>query len=584
MKEIARLRFNIFTADQALPVKYATVFVTNANTNESYNLITNENGDTDDLIVTAPDVSTTFDPYYSGTPYSVFNAVIKAEGYTPVKINGIQVFANETAIQPVEMVPRPVNARFSDVADVYNIPPNALKLTYPNYQEYNNYSPRVLKEPIIPEYITVHLGRPDNSSARNVTVPFTDYIKNVASSEIYPTWPENSLRANIYAQISIALNRIYTEWYRSRGYSFDITNSTSYDQYFVYGRNIFENISRIVDEIFNTYIRKQGTINPYYAEYCNGTTVTCKGMSQWGTVSLAENGYTPLEILRYYYGNNVELHTTNNIQSIQSSYPGTPLKLGTVSDAVITISNQLNRIRKNYPAVPEIKNVSSTYTTEVQDAVKAFQKIFNLSTDGIVGPATWNKISYIYVSVKKLAELSSEGETTVLPDTPPCNTIKLYSTGDYVKLAQYFLSVISNYNFNVSPVSIDGIFGPKTQESVINFQKAYGLNPDGIIGCKTWNALYSVYMGIAKTTGLALKYPGHLLKVGSRGANVELIQNYLNTISDHQPSISKVAADGIFGEKTKNAVIQFQKIYNLEPDGIVGEKTWNKIIAVRLLY
>lgn len=580
MQERAWLKFEVFTADRAEPVVGAAVVVRGEN-NEEYHLVTDENGHTPLLELSAPSVDATLTPSYAGLPYGMYQAEIKADGYTDVLITGIQLFAQQVAIQPVEMIPHPATQQGAET-ESFVIPKNALLQTYENHQVYQNNTARVLKETVIPETITVHLGRPENTSARNVTVSFPDYIKNVASSEIYPTWPESSLRANIYAQISLALNRVFTEWYRSRGYAFDITNSTSFDQYFVYGRNIFENISMLVDEIFNTYIRKIGTINPYYAEYCNGSTVTCKGMSQWGTVTLAQNGYTPLRILQYYYGNDIELVTTNNIAGITASYPGTPLKLGSVSNDVIIISNQLNRIRRNYPAIPEITNVSSTFTAETQAAVKMFQKVFDLTQDGIVGSATWNKISYIYVAVKKLAELNSEGE--VLPDKSPTVLLSLGSSGSYVELAQYFLRVISAYNPEIPSITIDGIFGQNTKTAVIAFQKAYGLCQDGVIGPKTWEALYSVYMGIAETEGLAVAYPGHLLKVGVTGANVKLMQSYLNTIGKYQPSIPKLTVDGVFGSQTKAAVMQYQRLYNLTVDGIIGKKTWDSIVGVRLLY
>lgn len=580
----AKLVFEVFTADETTPINNAKVQVTNTTTGRSRIVSTDGNGRTPELLVNAPMQATSLNPQYAGVPYSLYNAQVLADGFTPVRINGIQIFAGQTAIQPVELVPRPVNSDLANMDNIYNIPPNALQQTYVNRQEYDNREPRVLREVTIPEYITVHLGRPDNGTAKNVTVTFPDYIKNVASSEIYPTWPESALRANIYAQISIALNRIYTEWYRSRGYNFDITNSTSYDQYYVDGRNIFANISQLVDDIFNTYIRKKGTVNPFYAEYCNGTTVTCKGMSQWGTVDLANKGLSPINILKNYYGNDVELATTTNIQAVQTSYPGFPLRQGTVSDDVIVLGNQLNRIRRNYPSIPEITRVTPVFTAQTEAAVKAFQKIFNLTQDGIVGPATWNKISYIYVAVKKLAELGSEGETTILPEAPPTVLLKLGSTGDFVKLAQYFLRVISNYNFNVSPVEIDGIYGPKTRGSVIDFQNAYGLAPDGIIGPMTWNLLYSVYMGIANTSGLAVAYPGYLLKEGSRGTNVQLMQEYLNGIAKYQLAIPRIDADGIFGPKTKEAVKLFQQLYNLDIDGIIGKNTWDRIVAIRMLY
>ena len=249
--------------------------------------------------------------------------------------------------------------------------------------------------PYIPENITVHLGAPD-ANARNITLPFADYIANVASSEIYPTWPENALRANIYAQISFALNRIYTEYYRSRGYDFDITNSTAIDQSFVYGRDIFENIRQLTEELFPNYIRRQGSVEPLFAAYCDGVRVTCPGLSQWGTVDLARQGLTPYEILTYYYGNDIDIVTNAPVQGITGSVPTEPLRLGNVGNNVRTIQVRLNRISDNYPAIPKIAVTDGIFSEDTEDAVRAFQEIFGLDVDGVVGKATWYSIQRIY--------------------------------------------------------------------------------------------------------------------------------------------------------------------------------------------
>ena len=264
--------------------------------------------------------------------------------------------------------------------------------------------------PYIPESITVHLGPPD-SPAQNVTVSFPDYIKNVASSEIYPSWPDAALRANIYAQISFALNRVYTEHYRAQGYPFDITSSTAYDQSFFYGRDIYENISQIVDEIFNSYLARQGFIEPLFAQYCDGDRVTCAGLSQWGSLSLAREGYTPYEILTYYYGDDINIVTTDDVRGITESRPPVPLSLGTSGPYVEAIQRRLNRISTNYPAIPKIYPVNGVFDEDTEAAVRAFQEIFSLTPDGIVGDATWYRIQYIYNAVKRLSDLYSEGLT-----------------------------------------------------------------------------------------------------------------------------------------------------------------------------
>ena len=349
----------------------------------------------------------------------------------------------------------------------------------------------------VPEFITVHLGPPD-SNVENITVSFPEYIKNVASSEIYPTWPENSLRANIYAQVTFALNRIYTEWYRSRGYPFDITSSTSYDQKFIKGRNIFENVGEIVDEIFNRYVTKQGYFNPYYTEYCNGTTVTCPGLSQWGTVDLANKGYTPYEILQYYYGNDIDIKAAP-ILPYTESFQSTPLKIGSRGHYVETVQRMLNRISQNYPAIPYIYPVDGIYGENTEDAVKSFQQIFNLTPDGIVGSATWYKISFIYASVKRLSELYGEGE--LLSDIPNqfIEPLKLGSSGELVTVLQYYINVIAKFYDQVNEIPVTGNYGEETREQVMNFQQAYGITADGIVGRETWGALYDAYRGIVGT-------------------------------------------------------------------------------------
>lgn len=424
------------------------------------------------------------------------------------------------------------------------------------------------------------MGTP-TSNAANVTVPFTDYIKNVASSEIYPTWPENAILANIYAQLSFTLNRIYTEWYRSRGYNFDITNSTAYDHYFVNGRNIFENISRIVDDIFNDYISRIDFLEPLLAQYCNGTTVTCDGLSQWGTVSLANSGYYPFKILTYYYGDNIELRNAPVVDAIDNSYPGTPLKLESNSDAVKTIQVQLNRIAKNYPVIP-ISPMDGYFNEATEKAVKIFQKILNLSQDGIVGKGTWYKISQIYVGVKNLAELDSEGEKLSIEPTPPSYILKLGSKGDAVKVLQYFLNCIALFYDNIPPIKIDGVFGNSTKNAVEAFQQKFELGIDGIVGKNTWRKLYEIYKTIEPyIIPLASNpYPGYIIAEGSRGNDVKTIQTWISAISKKYPFIPSVNVDGIFGPLTTTSFIAFQAEFNLVPDGLVGKLTWDKLYSV----
>ena len=438
--------------------------------------------------------------------------------------------------------------------------------------------------PVIPENITVHLGRP-TESARNVTVPFADYIKNVASSEIYPTWPENALRANILAQISFTLNRIYTEYYRSRGYDFDITNSTAFDQSFVYGRDIFENISQIVDEIFNEYVRRSGSVEPLFAVYCDGINVQCNGVSQWGSVELANQGLTPYEILQYYYGDGIELVTDVPVVGSITSYPGTPVRLGSNGDEVYFVQTRLNRISRNYPNIPKIANPNGLFSADTEDAVKAFQRQFNLTPDGIVGSATWYAISRIYTAVKRLADINSEGisldEVTLLFN----GQLSEGSSGLGVRELQVLLAFIAQFDSAVIPVTIDGIFGSGTRASVESFQYEYGLPVTGTVDAATWYAIVNTFQNLRASlpegyiTPPTSVYPGTPLVIGSTGEDVVTLQNYLNRISDVYTDIPKLNVDGIYGTSTQNAVRAYQRIFGLEERGIVGAVTWNSIAS-----
>ncbi len=441
--------------------------------------------------------------------------------------------------------------------------------------------------PTIPETITVHLGRPDDNSAQNVTVSFADYIKNVASSEIFPTWPDEAIRANIYAQISFALNRIYTEWYPSQGKDFDITNSTAFDQYFVNGRDIFSNISEIVDELFNDYLRRPNTVEPFFAQYCNGTTVTCDGLSQWGTVELANQGYTPFEILQFYYGDNLELVSNAPISEDIPSYPDKPLVVGDSGNDVKDLQVRLNRISADFPAIPKIYPVDGVFGVETEQAVRKFQEIFNLTIDGIVGKATWYKIIFAYNSVKDLAELTSEGLTYDEISRQYPGELKIGDSGIPVANVQYYLKVISQFYPPVPPVIVDGLFGIQTENSVKYIQGQANLPQTGIIDRATWNVIYKAFRGIVTnpqngftSEGLPV-FGGKVLKRGSVGDDVTLMQEYLNYIAKTYPQIGIFTPTGFYGELTEKAVKEFQTIFGISPvTGTIGAITWDSISDV----
>ena len=402
--------------------------------------------------------------------------------------------------------------------------------------------PRILRQVVIPYTITVHLCYP-SSYAQNVQLSFPDYVKNVASSEIYPTWPSAALTANIYAIITFALNRVFTEWYRSKGYNFDITNSTAYDQAFVYGRPIYESISNIVDRIFNEYVRRQGQISPYFTSFCNGTTVTCNGLSQWGTVTLANQGLSPIQILRSYYPNDIEIVQANAITGILSSYPGTPLRIGSTGLDVQTIQTYLNRIRRNYPAIPAIDDTPGVFRDSTQAAVKKFQSIFSLTPDGIVGKATWYKISSLYAAVTRLAELDSEGTSLGIGTVPPGTVLRQGSTGQDVITLQYLLDIISQYYPSIPSPAQDGIFGSGTLQAVTAFQRLMGLTPDGIVGSLTWKALYDTYHGIGQNIPRPEPDTGTIQYVVRAGDSLWLIARKYGTTVDAIKDMNGLKSD-----------------------------------------
>lgn len=348
--------------------------------------------------------------------------------------------------------------------------------------------------PYVPQRITVHLGAP-SASADNVTVSFSDYVKNVASSEIYPTWEESALRANILAIVSFALNRVYTEFYRSRGYDFDITSSTAYDQFFVRGRSFFSNVSRLVDELFNSYLRRPGFVEPLAAKFCNGTTVTCEGLSQWGSQALAQQGYNSTQILRSYYGD-VEIVANAPVQDYVSSYPGTPLRRGSVGPNVVVIQTELNRISQNYPAIPKVSAVDGIFGAATENSVTAFQEIFNLNPDGVVGPATWYALVRLYTAVTSLSELRSQGQRFYTIAWNKGRPLVPGDRGIQVEHLQYMLRVLAAYISQIPSVAVDGIYGSASRSAVLAAQGYFGLPQTGTVDLTTWNEIYDQFTGI----------------------------------------------------------------------------------------
>ena len=443
----------------------------------------------------------------------------------------------------------------------------------------------MINVPTIPEEIIVHLGEPDDN-ARNISVPFDEYIKNVASGELYPNWPIDAIKANVLAQISFALNRVYNEWYPSKGYNFDITSSPKYDQSFVENRQFFERISQVVDELFNDYLVKDSQVQPFFAMYCDGRVATCNGLSQWGSVSLANQGRSPLEILRNYYGN-VSVVYNAPVEENVRSYPGFVVEVGTAGDMVRTINVELNRIGQNYPAIPVILNDSPYFTIETENAVKKFQEIFNLPVTGKVDKSTWYRIKYIYNAVKKISDLYSEGisidEATLLFN----KNLKLGDSGQYIRTLNYLINVVSYFDSSIPFLDLSGdLFTEDTEDVVKAFQRKYNLDSDGVVDRETWRVLREVYRQTIRNvpseyyTVLNEFYPGRFLSKGMTGDDIINLQKFLYVICRNSGSIPGVVVNGIFDDLTEQSVKAIQKRYDLEETGVVSPSVWFRIVEM----
>ena len=442
-----------------------------------------------------------------------------------------------------------------------------------------------VRYPIVPNNITVHLGAPDEA-ARDITIPFTDYISNVASSELYPTWPRNALVANIYAIISFTMNRIYNEWYRSKGYNFDITSSPIYDQTYTPNRSTYENIDDIVSEIFNNYVVKSSQIQPYFTTYCDGRVTTCNGLSQWGSVTLANQGKTPLEILKNYYGNDISIKYDAPVGDTTSGFPGYNIGLGNAGNPVLAIQRDLRRIRQNYPAIPDITNTVGIYDEETVEAVKKFQQIFDLPVTGVVDKGTWYKIKYVYTSVKKLSDLYSEGltieEATFLYD----DELSYGDTGIEVEYIHYFLDALAFLDEDIPRLKTNSIYGNNTITMVKAFQEKYNLPVTGIFTYKDWQVLRDAYDMILTSFPKEYQdyvdelYPDYFLVRGSTGEDVFRLQRFLLAICKYDKSIPGVRVNGIFDELTEKSIKKLQRDNNFDINGIVGPLLWRRIVEL----
>lgn len=444
----------------------------------------------------------------------------------------------------------------------------------------------MIKSPVIPTNLIVHIGEASDSG-KNIRVPFIEYIKNVASGELYPNWPDEALKANILAIISFTLNRIYNEWYRAKGYNFDITSSVSSDQSFKEDRQFFEKISIIVDEIFNDYIVRDGQVQPLFATYCDGRKTTCRGLSQWGSVSLANEGKNYLEILKYFYGDNINVvndaETSNNILS----YPGYEVTIGDSGDYVKFIKIQLNRIGNNYPAIPTIVNGDTVFDVEMFNTIKKFQEIFDLPVTGTIDKSTWYKIKYLYNAVKKISDLYSEGISSSEVTLTYPNTLELGSEGKYISELNYLLSTISYFDSDIPFHDLNSdVFNEETEEMVFAFQTKYNLPITGIVDVNTWKYIREVYNDIFKNIPnnyLEYQdefYPGKVLSRGMSGKEILNLQRFLYIICSKYHNIPGIIVNGEFDNLTEQSVKSIQNMYNIYPSGYVNAITWFYIVEM----
>jgi len=405
------IKISVISTLGLIPIENASVEITASDDPDTpaITLTTDDSGQTEEISLPAPALALSLSPDENEQPYSRYNIQVTAEGYDPLLVTGSEILPGELSLQTIRLTPLVVPN--DEAKDLVIIPAHTLFGEYPPKIPEDEIKPIpdtgeiVLSRVVIPEYIIVHDGVPSDASAPNYWVRYRDYIKNVASCEIYSTWEESAIYANVLVIMSFTLNRVYTEWYRNQGYSFTITSSTAYDQKWVYGRNIFENVDYLVDSIFANYLSRPGVRQPIFTTYCDGDRVNCSGLSQWGSQYLASEGYSAIEILRYYYGNDIYINTASAISGVPSSYPGYALNIGSTGEKVRQLQTQLNRIARNYPAIPTIvaDGIYGSYTAE---AVRTFQRIFNLPQTGITDYPTWYEISDIYVGVSRIAEPS----------------------------------------------------------------------------------------------------------------------------------------------------------------------------------
>jgi len=589
------LKIKTVTESGAIPVGNASITISSEDDKILYQGKTNEAGDAYIVELEAPDKWHMEDPYAPGPRHGDYKVFISAPGFIGMQYDGVMVFDTSTSILKVEM--EPVAIGQEDEIKKINI--GGVKLDDPGEIQQAEFDEppllgsmtRNLPEVTIPNYIRVHLGRMERP-ASIVNIPFIEYIKNVTSHEIFDEWPEEAIVANVYCIISLTLNRIFTEFYRKRGFNFDITSETFMDQKFVYRGVIGERISAIVDKIFNNYLAIIGHKEPFLSLYNDGIRVNIPGrLSQWGSFFDAQDrGMNAWQIIRKYFSQNLELRETDVFGGILESYPGHTLSEGSRGNAVRTMQLYLNRILGRYSDVI-INPVDGVFGPMTRSSVIMFQRVYGLPQTGTIDRRTWYEISRIYGIERALWEMDSEGKRIGIGKTPPTRVIRSGDTGPLVVELQFLLDYIAMFHREIPFVPQISRFDALTEQGVRAFQSLYNLNSDGVVGPATWRKLYEVYWGIKENTTPPLPpppnpvlpdnmppFPGTSLRVGSQGSDVRIIQEAINKLADAQPGLWKIGEDGIFGNGTRDAVMAFQRIFGLNVDGIVGPATWRKLM------
>lgn len=568
----------------------------------------NQDGKTNEIEIYTKDSNLTFDKSNKDIPYTKVNAEVRFEDDKIIYIDGIQVYSNTTSIQEIKLDNRKNDFKFTrdkkgkskkEHIHFKNEPPCIFKDDEVKLNNISNDDDKIIKSIVkknkifIPEFITISIGEL-GCDGEIITIPFIDYIKNVSCSCVYPTWREEAIKANVYSIISFALNRIYTDWYRSKGYGFEITSSSKNDQMYVKGRNLFRNVCDIVDEVFDSCIKISGIDQPFLSRCYNLTNIE-RRLSRWGSLDLAEDGLDALEILKKYFGENIEITKVRDVGGIVKKYPNTELSINSKGDDVKFIQRALNFIGSRYTGITKIPEEDGVFGKYTERAVMDFQKIFNLNVDGIVGNKTWNKISLLYALTKKIFGSGSDDFEY------NSNFLKIGSEGQEVKNVQKSLnSILGNYKF-FNNLEEDGYFGKKTENAVKKFQEIFGLVVDGVVGKNTYDRIKYVEKNINNLKSFIDKQLNNIsvknknedarivlseediiipIKFGDSGENVKQLQVELNNLSNYYGFLSKVAEDGMFGNKTYEMVRKFQEKFSLLQDGIFGIESLKKLIAL----